>query len=401
MALDPLYALTLSVSLVVVLVLLRIDVAVALGTGLILYAATAVGRPERVLEIVSGSMNTTLATALASLVQAMFLADLYRLSGVAEKMVRGVSCAGRRFAGVAIPAIVGLLPMPGGAYVSAVLADPVYREVGFSSELKTFVNYWFRHIWIPIWPLYQNIIIASGLLGMSIREIFDVNWVITLSSILSGLAVMYTGSRRAGAQGGGAGRGPCSPRDLVHLWPFLSIAVLNLVLRVHLVLSILATVLVFIAVYRPGVREVLEALRYSLNPSLIILIIEVFVFGDMIRYTGVAGRLSEALSGYIVLAVFAVPLVIGFATAAEFAYVALAFPPFIDLFHRDHSLLTLAFLGGFLGVMLSPSHACLVLSARYYETVLARPYRYIVPAVVLTTAATVSLLLALHGLSRL
>ena len=45
------------------------------------------------------------------------------------------------------PALIGLLPMPGGAIFSA----PMVKELGGRSGLRpdqlSFINYWYRHIW--------------------------------------------------------------------------------------------------------------------------------------------------------------------------------------------------------------------------------------------------------------
>lgn len=388
---NPELALMISIIIVVSLILKKIDISISLGAGLIIYTIFAVSDLDKIYTALIRTFDLTLFTALTSLIQAMFLADLYRLSGVADKMVRGLICAGHNFAGVSIPAIIGLLPMPGGAYISAVLADPVYKDQMFESEAKTFINYWFRHIWIPIWPLYQNIIIAIGLLGMSVRDILNINWVITFSSILSGL-IIFIFIKRFSLKNASQiieKRDSCDLKGIYHLWPFILIAVLNLVMGVYLPLSIFITIIIFIILYRPDKDVILKALKYAFNLSLIMLIFEVFVFGNMIRVSDIASRLSNILSGHAFIATLAVPFVIGFATAAEFAYVALAFPPFIDLFHHNLFYLTLAFLGGYMGVMLSPSHACLVLSAKYYETHIVKPFKYIIPAVILTILLTI------------
>ena len=57
-----------------------------------------------------------------------------------------------------VPAIIGLLPMPG----------EVGKRLGLSKEKKTFFNYWFRHIWEYVFPLYPGIILVSSLLNVPI-----------------------------------------------------------------------------------------------------------------------------------------------------------------------------------------------------------------------------------------
>jgi hypothetical protein len=67
-----------------------------------------------------------------------------------------------------IAAAIGLLPMPSGAYISAVVVDPLYDKKGLKSYQKTFLNYWMRHIWIPVWSLFQGVLITAAVLGVSV-----------------------------------------------------------------------------------------------------------------------------------------------------------------------------------------------------------------------------------------
>ncbi|MBI3008234.1 MAG: DUF401 family protein, partial [Candidatus Omnitrophica bacterium] len=85
-----------------------------------------------------------------------------------------------------VPAIIGLLPMPGGALVSAPMAGEVGKRLGLSKEKRTFFNYWFRHIWEYIFPLYPGIILVSSLLSVPLGEIIKVQFPLTMAAILGG-----------------------------------------------------------------------------------------------------------------------------------------------------------------------------------------------------------------------
>lgn len=52
-----------------------------------------------------------------------------------------------RFTVVFIPAVIGLLPVVGGAMLSAPLVAEASDELNLSRERRTFLNYWFRHVW--------------------------------------------------------------------------------------------------------------------------------------------------------------------------------------------------------------------------------------------------------------
>ena len=52
-----------------------------------------------------------------------------------------------------IPAVYGLMPVPGGALFSAPLIDKEGEGYHLSQSQKNFLNVWFRHIWFPIFPI--------------------------------------------------------------------------------------------------------------------------------------------------------------------------------------------------------------------------------------------------------
>jgi hypothetical protein len=52
-----------------------------------------------------------------------------------------------RLVSIALPALVGILPMPGGAIFSAPLVEASCPLTYIGGEVLAFINYWFRHIW--------------------------------------------------------------------------------------------------------------------------------------------------------------------------------------------------------------------------------------------------------------
>ncbi|MEM4592680.1 MAG: DUF401 family protein, partial [Sulfolobales archaeon] len=161
-------------------------------------------------------------------------------------------------------------------------------------------------------------------------------------------------------------------------------AVLTLAMGVQLYVSLLATVSLFIVAYRLGKNIILQSLRRAVDPTLIGLIIASLIFGNTIKATGLASILADSLASHGALAVFAIPFIIVVATGFEFTFVALGFPVLQGLLSSSSNYLTIAFLGGFLGAMLSPAHACLVMSSKYFNTELPRVYKYSIPTVLIT-----------------
>ncbi|MEM0338849.1 MAG: DUF401 family protein [Ignisphaera sp.] len=381
----------ISTLLAFILILYGFNIAIAIGLAILVYSLPLQGL--EIIEIIKDSFNLILLNTVLSLILAMFLADLFRSSGIGNKMVASLESLSPRLAAFSVPAIIGLLPMPAGAYISATIIDPLYTNCKLGSEDKTFLNYWFRHVWVTVWPLYQVVILASAILNMSFNDILYYNWPIFVGALTSGLIksmpIMLAFS------------GNCIKREkhrsysgLLYLWPFIVIAILVMVVKMPLPLSLITTIILFIAIHKPSKYAIKNGLKYSIDPTITMLIIESLIFSNVIERSGLSNQLAQHLYRYADIAVFAIPFLMVIATGFEFTFATLAFPSILPLLKGYR--ITLAFLGGFTGAMLSPSHACFVLSAKYFKSSLVSVYiKHLIQSIVLTIIITLSITILL------
>ena len=77
-----------------------------------------------------------------------FLGRLLKEIGYMDRLVDASRrlIGGARTAAAVLPALVGLMPMPGGALLSAPLVAEVLPKGKYSPEFLTTVNYWSRHV---------------------------------------------------------------------------------------------------------------------------------------------------------------------------------------------------------------------------------------------------------------
>ncbi|MEL9989865.1 MAG: DUF401 family protein [Thermoproteus sp.] len=379
----PLFAFLAAVALVVGGTLSRrLDVAVSLPLAAALYGVLTLGLSAGWATL--SAFNYSMFEVLSSLVLAMALGYLMRSRR--ESIASGLTAVGPRFAAFAIPAAIGLLPMPGGAYISAVVADPLYGEMGLKSHERTFLNYWMRHIWIPVWPLFQGVLITSAVLSVPVSRVVSWSWPASVAAVVAGAAVGLPRVKRVGAGG--------RARDLLSLWPLALVAALSSILPIYLAVS--AALALFVLAYRVGASDVAAAFRYALTPRILAIIVSSLVFSQYIDASGLSRLLASSLGGAAALAAFSIPFLIGLATGVEFTFAGLAFPPLSALLHGY--MLSIAFLGGFLGVMLSPAHSCFVLTLDYYKAEAREVYGLLVRAALVSAAVAASLYLLLEAL---
>ena len=76
---------------------------------------------------------------------------------------------------------------------------------------------------------------------------------------------------------------------------------------------------------------------------------------------------------------FVLPFIVGLLTGLTVGFVGATFPIITTMMGGapDAGAVTFAFASGFAGVMLSPTHLCLLLTVRYFKADLAGTYRFL------------------------
>ena len=92
---------------------------------------------------------------LAVVTAILVLSDAQEYTGQGRRLVTGLESYMRspRVRLVFFPALIGLLPMPGGAIFSCPMVRDTAADTNLTNEQKGLINYWFRHIWEISWPL--------------------------------------------------------------------------------------------------------------------------------------------------------------------------------------------------------------------------------------------------------
>jgi integral membrane protein (TIGR00529 family) len=295
----------------------------------------------------------------------------------------------------AIPAIIGLLPMPGGAMLSAPMVGAMSDRVKTPPEQRTFINYWFRHLWEYVWPLYPGVILTAALLEIPVRNVVAVNLPLTGAAILGGLLFCFRGVVRPEAAHVGLALGKHVMQLIASLWPIV-VVVGAVLFKVPLLLSLSVVCAVLLIAHRPERGELREIARRSATVETVLLIVGVKVFQAVIDSSGAASQVVESFVSVNVpaaLVVFAVPFIIGVLTGLTLAFVGVTFPVLMPFFIPEQGVVAygymmLAYAGGYLGVLFSPVHLCLVLTRDYFKADLGQVYMLLLrPALVILAIA--------------
>lgn len=407
-----------------VLTLTRVRVhlgcALVLG-GMALNVWAGVGAADVVLNTAQSLVDLKLWLLMAVTVIIIelgrFMAEKRNADALVRATERWGGKHGRAATLMALPAMIGLVPMPAGALFSAPFVEQAGRGVEGREAWKAAVNYWFRHIWEYWWPLYPGVIVAM--------EAFDrvkvEPWQFVVTQICFSPVALLAGywflvrphirglAAEAKPVGASSGRALFLTLPLLivvasvlGLTPLMKAVGLKipeeLIKYVALIIGLSAAlVLIVWDDRRAGSRKIFSTLRTKRSLSVLVTLGGVLVFQFLLETSGLLPVASEELkqSGIpLAVVVAALPFLAGMVTGIAVGFTGVSFPLVVGLLAESGGALTplatlvLAFGCGYMGMLLSPVHLCLLVSKEYFGSTLAGVYRAILPCVVVVILYT-------------
>ena len=414
--------------LILILNRLRLQLSLSLFIGSLALALMAGMTPMAWLMGVLNSVINPQTLILAAVVGLIIvMSRLMEDSGHMKRFVESFARLSRdaRVVSSAMPALIGLLPMPGGALFSAPLVETSFQERPVSREEKTILNYWFRHLWEYWWPLYPGVVLAIALLEVDVSRYMSFMAPLTLITVLVGIIFILRPLGRMTIQ-----------RDGQETWPevrhfFFEMMPILIVVLVILLIAVLRRVLGFFDVHinmiggsaiLPGIlvailwvcvvnKIPLKKIKHAVTAKgilpLILLILTIMIFKGIMMESQIVAEIRNELTAYkipVLVVIMLMPFISGIVTGIAVGFVGTSFPLIIPLFHNvqhmDYMMLAvLAFTFGYMGMMLSPVHLCLLVTKDYYKASLMKTYRYLVPPVVAVLIIVVGLFFAIRMFS--
>lgn len=379
----------LKISLIFILIVLllrkRLNIGYVLliagGLLILLYLMPLNSILNTIKKTLTDSVTIKLTIALTSI---RVLELILREKNILSEMMYSSRAMLRRKKAVIIsmPLLIGLLPSVGGAYFSAPMVDESTKGIKLSQEEKGFINYWYRHPWEYILPLYPGIVLASAISGIELRHLILANLSYAVMVFLTGF--LFCMKKVVGRY---HEYPSISKRGLLSFMPIGVVLAMVILFKLELHYALLLSTAGLLAIYRYNLKGILRAIRYGLSIDVIILIVGVMFFKGVMESSGAVKNISEffTLKGIPLMPMlFLLPFISGLLTGLTVGFVGSTFPLLLSmmagqgeglLFH-----LSFAFASGFLGVLLSPLHVCLILTREYFKADMWGMYRKMLPA---------------------
>jgi len=287
---------------------------------------------------------------------------------------------------ISMPVLMGMLPSLGGAYFSAPMVREATEGTGMGNEEKAFINYWFRHPWEYILPLYPGIVFASAVSGIGLNTLIIANISCAAMMIITGFlfSMRGAGSAVSPVQESDHDPSPGSSRAWFNFLPIAAVLALVIAFHIELHYALLAVLIPLFVYYRYGPARIIQAIRYGFSYEVVVMVTGIMLFKETMETSGAVANLSDIFikHGVPVVPVFcALPFIAGILTGHTIGFVGSTFPLLVTIAGKESlPLISLAFAAGFIGVLLSPVHLCLILTREYFTAELPGIYRKTVPA---------------------
>jgi len=396
-----------------VLLLAAVLMGVALGVGF----DRAEGAGVR--WVLSGAWNLLVeiarAATLPSSVRLVALVLTITVFGAALKRVEKLRALAdsllallrdRRWAMASLASLIGLLPMPGGAMVSAPMVGDVARDTDLTPEDKTAINHWMRHVWEYVDPLYPGLLAASAIFAVPVTHLMLANSPLTAVAIIAG-AVFLLRLVPHHQRGVGDEVGPRAVRPVVRaIGPVLVViaaaalpqalaliakaspaaagflpagdrwadkAFVRWATESSMLLALLCLVPALLLANRVNRADAWRCVRQGVTLRMTALVVSVCVLKEVLTVSGA----GEAIAAYLRSTGLPVPVVVGSVVfivgmllGYTLGFVTVCFTVLKPMLMADgdlnYPLTAFAYALGFIGVLLSPVHLCLVLSREHF-----------------------------------
>lgn len=384
--LNPSLALLASIAAILILLRLKLHPSLAIFLGSFVVSLLVLPLPSVPALMWQSLLARQTIELLVVIASALTLSSLMEEKGLLARLATTMEGIGPRLAIRLVPAVIGLVPMPAGALVSATANGSLAKRLGLNPEQSTFVNYWFRHIWEFSVPVYPAIITTSVILSIPLFSVMKTLIPMTILVVVMGAVLSYKILRKTAKVERESIPAKRIAYDLLRAaWPILLLISLIL-LGVKAMLAFPLTLALLAGQQRVRWPELRKALKYGLNPTILFLLYAIMLYKATIENSNAASVLLSdmqvrGLPALLMLVVL--PLLMGLATGVSMAFVGVALSllvPFITSgsAFSSHALL-LAYVSGMVGILLSPLHLCLILSTEYFKANLGRVYRYVLP----------------------
>ena len=292
-----------------------------------------------------------------------------------------------------IPAIYGLMPVPGGALFSAPMIDTEGSLYKLNNNQKNFLNVWFRHIWFSIFPISSAMILicSTEFSNIDIYLLIFVNSPTFIASIIIGYFYLKLFIKNNTKNSKIIDHNYSGLIFLIPpIFPIIFYSFLQIIdfpqIRSFLIGIIFSIILLYF-ILNIKFKTYIKIIKNSVNLKMAFAIFGIIIFRGIFELSGSSNNISNIIMNMPfppIILIILIPMILGILTGYNLGAVALSYPlvePFFGLTGINIiGLTSVIFISSLVGYLISPIHLCNVLSSEYLKTDTTRMYKMYIPS---------------------
>lgn len=354
-------------SLVAILFIARRSLPLALLCGAIILGVFTL--PLQMIAILIGQTLVDPSVLLLGLAMGFIpmIGGTMKESGRMDDLVNNLRI-GKKGVMALAPAMMGLLPMPGGALLSAPILEK--GGVGVRDDLKVAINDWFRHLFVLIYPLSSALIASAKIVGLNVYNAALYLMPTFFIALILGYVFLLRKVRGRIDYGDHFSlKGLLVPLGIVLVAPVLDFSLkrfLNLpVMELATLTGVASALTVSILVSRR--RLDLRGIARKMKPwNFTLIIIGMFIFLNIFRASNAASLIGSIPLPPLTLCVMT-GFVLGVATGRIILPASIILPVYLTYSMITPVAFAVIYSSIFFGYVISPVHPCVGVSIEYFN----------------------------------
>ena len=407
--LEPLTAIIVSFCLLGALLYKRVNLGITLNATALLLGLLTLDWQEIPMIIFDTTDYQTFEGRLAiSVVLATFgimlLSQLYKETGFISRLSESLSRIIKNPKAVlcVLPAVIGFLPVAGGALMSAPLVDSEAEKLKLKPEKKAYVNLWFRHTIFPVYPVSQVLIIAAALTGVTIPAIIVRQIPVVLVMIIVGYIIGFWKVSNPKSKDSKTKENTNSnvKTFLIAFSPILATIIVAVGVELvgfdlsqqgfDVLIATIVGIIVLTAISKLNLQVFVKPFKSWTIYGITLAAYGAFLLRNVMKAVGISAIFKTFVANGsldIILLLTVIPAVLGFLTGSPTGGISISVPILSEILSFSPKTAALLYISVYLGYVIAPTHLCFTFTADYFKCPLGKVYKYVIPSFLLTFAS--------------
>ncbi|MGD8544901.1 MAG: DUF401 family protein [Candidatus Bathyarchaeota archaeon] len=358
-------------SIIVLMLVSRKNLAIGMFIGALILAVFTVSSESILQEFFSAFTDLPILLSAFAIGLIPIIGGILNATGQIDNLVNNIRIGQKAFLALS-PALIGMLPMPGGALLSGPLVEKGGK--GVSDSDKAGLNVWFRHVLYFVYPLAPSLIISTGVANLDMYQVIPYQAILLIFSLVLGYIFFL---RKAPGEIQYTDQFSWK-RLLPPLTVILVAPVLDFIFRLSVNPKELATVIGVTAslilatiigkVWTKGTKGFYTIIKDSKPWNFALMMIGIMTFLNIFNVSGIP-QLIGGLGISVEILCVVIGFFLGFGTGRIVTPAGIVIPIFLARFGPISPIIfAITYFSIFLGYALSPVHPCVTLTIEYFRT---------------------------------